>query len=90
LKAKAGLTLKDIRAAGEALKQAQIALMDTINAAYPIGTEVTAKLGRSTVTIKITRLGTAYWSRPEELIGVNVLTGKTRRFHYSAILEKCP
>lgn len=90
LKPKTALTLKDIRAADEALKQAQISLMETINAVYPIGTEVTAKLGRSKVRVKISQLGTAYWSRPGELIGDNVLTGKTRSFHYSAIIEDCP
>lgn len=81
------LTLQDVRAADEALKQAQISLMETINAVYPIGTEVTAKLGRSKVKVKISQLGTAYWSRPGELIGDNVLTGKTRHFHYSAVIE---
>lgn len=84
------LTLKDIRAADEALTKAQILLMATLNSAYPVGREVTAKLGRATVKLKISQLATAYWSRPGELIGDNVLTGKTRSFHYSAIIEDCP
>jgi hypothetical protein len=87
LKPTKALTLSDVRKADEALTQAQIALMETIQAAYPIGTDVTVKIGRATLKVKITRHCTAYWSRPGDLTGKNVLTGKPRNFHYTAIIE---
>lgn len=56
---------------------------------YPKGAKVLADVGGHLITVEITGHG-AYWSRPGELFGTNVKTGKARHFHHRHVLEVQP
>lgn len=78
--------LLEIDDAGKALREAQISLSNAVQQAYPVGTELVAKIGGRNVTLKVSGYGLNRTS-PGELHGFNVKTGKKRQFHYSAILD---
>jgi len=62
-------------------------LMAVIRAEYPIGDVVDVELGNAIVTVEITRHTDSWWHRPTEVTGVNIHTGKTRRFTPEQIVE---
>lgn len=76
-----------VQEADNALKEAQISLSLAIKAAYPIGTVLLVVVGARKVKVKVNRHNSAYWSSPGYLFGLNVVTGKERHFHHSAIQE---
>ncbi|MGO4801180.1 hypothetical protein ACEN2T_18020 [Pseudomonas sp. W22_MBD1_FP4] len=80
-----GALLLDVDQASKALREAQISLSLAVQLAYPVGVEVIAKIGGSKVTVKVGSYG-SNWASPGDVCGVNVKTGKNRRFHYTSIL----
>lgn len=80
-------TLHDVQQAATAIKEAQISLVATLKAVYPVGTVVLVNLGRAQVRVRITKHARAYWYEPGVLAGLNVKTGKLRQFHYGLISE---
>lgn len=80
-------THQDLVQADNAIKEAQISLQCLVRDVYPVGTEVSVKFGRYLVRVKISDHGRAYWSGAGDLFGVNVQTGKVRRFHYGQIVS---
>lgn len=83
-----GYTKQDAIDANNAIKEAQLSLVAVLKDAYPVGSKIKAKLGRSIVSIEVTGHAYAYWSEPGEISGFNVKTGKPRCFHFSQIQDE--
>lgn len=77
---------QDLVEANNAIKEAQLSLQALIKGFYPIGATVSAHLGGRVVRLEITGHNGAYWAGAGDLHGVNLKTGKTRRFHFSQIM----
>jgi len=80
-------THQDLVQGDNAIKEAQIALQCLVREVYPVGTEVAVKIGRHLVRVAIAGHNQSYWYGAGYLYGVNVATGKERRFHYSQIVS---
>lgn len=80
-----------IESAYERYKRARTFLQGTVRAALPIGTRVEVELGRAFVKGSVTAYGPG-WMDPAEVLIVNEMTGKQRRFiatfHTFRVLEK--
>lgn len=74
--------------AAESIKRAQLALQDLVQQVYPIGTQLKAELGGHVVHLEVTGHNLFYWSGAGDLIGVNLKTGKPRRFHFGQIITE--
>jgi hypothetical protein len=77
---------QDLVQANNAIKVAQLSLQALIKGVYPVGVTVTANLGGHLVHLEITGHNGAYWAGAGDLHGVNLKTGKTRKFHFSQIV----
>lgn len=75
--------LYDLDAAAAEYAAAETALRAALRLAYPVGCEVWVKIGRHGLRIRITGHGSP--SSPGGVVGVNVATGKRRKFHHAAI-----
>lgn len=80
-------SIQDVKAADNALKEAQISLSVAVKTAYPVGTVLLVLVGSRKVKVRVNRHNSAYWSSPGYLFGLNVASGKERHFHHSAIFE---
>lgn len=78
---------EDLVKANDAIKEAQLSLQALIKGVYPIGATVDVQMGGHRVTVEITGHNGAYWAGAGDLHGVNVKTGKTRRFHFGQIIR---
>lgn len=79
----------NVIAAEETATVAQRAYSETVQRAYPIGRILRADVGGHQITVEVTGHG-AFWSRPGEIFGTNVKTGKARHFHHRHVLEVLP
>lgn len=77
----------EVEEATEKVKQAQLALIEAVGKAYPVGTEVVARLGTHRVHLRVTGPRTTYWSGAGQMFGVNVKTGTQREFYDSDVVE---
>lgn len=75
--------LLEVDDCAKALKEAEISLRIALQQAYPVGLPVVAELGGRQIVVSVTGHGTP--SAPGDIRGVNMATGKARKFHYSAI-----
>lgn len=75
---------RDLNEAAAALREAEISLSIALRQAYPQGSSVIVKIGRQRVCIRIKSYG-PNGSAPGDVIGENIVTGKTRRFHFRSI-----
>jgi len=76
---------KKVKQALDNYEAASRAVMDAVQQAYPIGLRMEVKLGGHNIFIEVTAHSSSWWHQPAEIIGVNVSTGKLRRFHPSQI-----
>lgn len=79
---------QDLVAANNAIKEAQLSLQALIKGVYPVGATVSAHIGGRVVRLEINGHNGAYWSGAGHLHGVNLKTGKPRRFHFSQIIAE--
>lgn len=79
---------QDLVQANNAIKEAQLSLQALIKGVYPVGVTVSVRLGRVVAQVEITGHNGAYWAGAGDLHGVNLKTGKTRRFHFSQIVTE--
>lgn len=79
----------NVSAAEEAADVAQREYSEAVQRAYPIGRILRADVGGHQITVEVTGHG-AFWSRPGEIFGTNVKTGKARQFHHRHVLEVLP
>ncbi|MFV3326600.1 hypothetical protein ACNFG0_09015 [Pseudomonas sp. NY15372] len=79
----------NVIAAEETAKVAQRKYSEAVQRAYPIGRILRVDVGGHQITIEVTGHG-AFWSRPGEILGTNVKTGKARQFHHRHVLEVLP
>lgn len=76
----------DLVQADKVITEAQLSLNALVKDVYPAGDSVRVKLGAHIVLVQITDHHTAYWSSAGYLFGVNLKTGRTRKFHFSQIV----
>jgi hypothetical protein len=62
------------------LQGSQQAALAEIEKLFPVGALVFVELGKSRITLRVERHG-SFWSDPTTVYGVNVETGKGRRFY---------
>ncbi|MCO7516448.1 hypothetical protein NJF44_15545 [Pseudomonas guariconensis] len=79
----------NVIAAEETANVAKREYSEAVQRAYPIGRILRADVGGHQITVEVTGHG-AFWSRPGEIFGTNVKTGKARQFHHRHVLEVLP
>ena len=79
---------KPVQEAYDALQAAQKAMVTAVQVHYPVGTSWRVKLGGHILTLEVTGHGSAYWSSPGEIQGVNVKTGSVRSFHPFQVISE--
>lgn len=79
----------NVIAAEETATVAQREYSEAVQRAYPIGRILRADVGGHQITVKVTGHG-PFWSRPGEIFGTNVKTGKARHFYHRHVVEVLP
>lgn len=75
-----------VQAAKAKYESAAQAYANTVSAAFPKGTVVTAKIGGHVLRIRVGGVSGGWWSEPGKMYGVNVMTGKMRVFYASDVI----
>lgn len=77
-----------VKKAAEAYEKAAKQLIKAVQKAYPSGSTVTVKLGRSTFSATVESHSECWWHDPGYLRGRNQGTGCLREFSYQNILPE--
>lgn len=76
-----------IEVAAHAHQLAAERLIEAVRKAYPVGSLVFIENGRHlALKIRITGHSDNWWSDPGTIYGINIRTGKRRKFCYSAVI----
>jgi hypothetical protein len=78
---------KIIQMAEEAHERTGKELCRLVAEIYPVGEIIHVEKGRSSMMVKVTSHSTFWWSRPGEISGENIATGKKRHFHASDVTD---
>lgn len=74
-----------VKEAKRRYESAARSLVDAVKREYPVHSVVSVTIGKSTFQAVVTGHNECWWSGPGEIFGINVNTGKTRRFRVSDI-----
>lgn len=78
--------IKALEQAFERHESAAQDLCDMVKNYYPVGKVFSVKLGGHKLRLEVTSHSEMWWSRPGEITGKNIRTGKVRRFYPDQII----